>query len=98
MINWETLAAACVCLTALCGLFIYIVRGIVTDAIHTAVNGFRTEQAVQKSRIDAIERSHRELHEYTHNEWHDQINKTSDALLESFRAGRTAGLLSKQGD
>lgn len=98
MINWETLAAASVCLTALCGLFIYIVRGIVGDAIHKAINGFDKRLSLIEKQQEDDRRDYEQLYTYAHTVFHDTMNLVANAQLEAFRAGRTAGLLSKQGD
>ena len=91
MINWETLGAMAVTLTALGALFLWAVKAIVENAIHVEVSGMRTDIELLKQKQNEYQKHFDALHAYTHTEWHDQVNdmmKSFMEVLQSFKARR----------
>ncbi len=84
----EQVAAICGVAGVLGGLFLWVVRMVVSDAIHKAINGFKTEIALLRQESAADKTKLDELYHYTHNSWHEQINTISQSQLEAFRAGQ----------
>jgi hypothetical protein len=91
VINWETIAAVAVTLSALGGFFLFVVRLLISGFIRDAVNGFKTQLALVQQRQSDSQVAFDKLYDYAHGTYHDTLNKITEAQLEAFRSGKEAG-------
>lgn len=84
------MSAVCAALAVIGGVFIWVIRMVVQDSIHRAVNGFRTEIALHEQRLSVTEIKLKEVEAYAHAVVHERVNSLSGALLDAFKAGQLA--------